>query len=352
MEDDHTYRTTLNRDSRTDAIQPRVTTGVTRRQALRMGCLLSAGGVLGATGIGAGRAASPASSDSGPEDVIHLEYDEYESWSDLYWLSNGDRDNLSFVSSPTYTGETALQLRVRDGDHWGASTHYDFEDDLLELNGRVHFALNSNWTMEDGGISNCRLWNCAMALGEGSAGGGVPDGTNGWSNRLYVTTRGTSPDGPFHLLSYTYHMDQNLDHDFILDGEEYAVQHPEIVPGKWYEFEYYVRVNTIDNGTANPDGVIQYWLDRDLIYDRRNFRFTEDHADNGIETNGPAGHYGGQYVAPQNLYAYYDDHSMALNGTFADAPDSLEESTRPDRIELPNGIGLPDWLELPTGMGR
>lgn len=321
MEDDHTGRTTQN--DRTDETQPRATTDVTRRQALRMGGLLSGGGVIGTTGTRIGRAVPLSSSNSVSDEVIHLEYDEYESWSDLYRLSHGDRDNLTLVSSPTNTGETALQLRVRDGDHWGASLHYNFEDDLLELNGRFHFGLNSNWTMENRGMSNCRLWNCAMALGEGSAGGGVPDGTNGWSNRLYVTTRGTSPDGPFHLLSYTYHMDQNQDHDFILDSEEYAVQQPAIVPGRWYEFEYYVRVNTTDNGTANADGIIQYWLDGDLIYDRRNFRFTEDYENNGIESNGPAGYYGGRYTAPENFYAYYDDHSMALNGTFADAPDTI-----------------------------
>ncbi len=352
MEDDRADRTTSNRCDRTDVTETKTTMSVTRRHALRMGCLLGSGGVLGTAGLGTGRATAIASSDSEPDEVIHLDYDEYESWGDLYWLSNGDRDNLTFVSSPTYTGETTLQLRIQDGHHWGASTHYDFDDELLELNGRVHFALNTNWTMEGREQSNCRLWNCAMALGEGSAGGGVPDGTNGWSNRLYVTTRGTDPDGPFHLLSYTYHMDQNQDHDFILDGEEYAVQQPEIVPGKWYEFEYYVRMNTIDNGTANPDGVIQYWLDGDLIYDRRNVRFTEDYENNGIESNGPAGYYGGQYVAPQNLYAYYDDHSMALNGTFANAPDAPNKPRRRKRTNPSDINELLDWLDLPSGISR
>nr|WP_309138771.1 hypothetical protein [Haloterrigena gelatinilytica] len=282
------------------------------------------GSLLGVTGGGVdSTAAEEIESAAGggcnrPDDVVHLEYGEYESWEDIYWMSNGDRENLAIVPSPTYAGDTALQLRVRDGDHWGLSTHYSFDDGLLELNGRVAFALNTSWAMGNES-EHCRIWNCAMSLGEGSAGGGVPDGTNGWSNRLYVSTKETDSDGPFHLLSYTYHMDQNQDHDYLLQQEPYAVRQPEIVPGRWYELEYYVCMNTIgDDGVANPDGVIQYWLDGDLIYDRRDLRFTEDHENNIIETNGPAGYYGGRYVAPQNLYSYYANHSMALNGTFGE----------------------------------
>ncbi|ELZ23437.1 hypothetical protein C477_02789 [Haloterrigena salina JCM 13891] len=285
---------------------------------------MGVGSLLGVTGAGVDNTAAEEIEGAAgggcnrPDEVVHLDYGAYESWEDIYWMSNGDRENLSIVSSPTYAGDTALQLRVRDGEHWGLSTHYSFDDGLLELNGRVAFALNTSWTMGNES-EHCRIWNCAMSLGEGSASGGVPDGTNGWSNRLYVSTKETDPDGPFHLLSYTYHMDQNQDHDYLLQQEPYAVRQPEIVPGRWYELEYYVCMNTIDDdGVANSDGVIQYWLDGDLIYDRRDLRFTEDHETNIIETNGPAGYYGGRYVAPQNLYSYYANHSMALNGTFGE----------------------------------
>ncbi|MDQ2052804.1 hypothetical protein RBH26_20395 [Natronolimnohabitans sp. A-GB9] len=321
-----------------------------------MGSLLSVGGLFGVSGLGTGRTAAADHTDTEPDEVVHLDYDDYGSWDDVYRMSNGESDNISFVSDPIRSGETAIQLRVQEGAHWGVSTHYDFEDGLLELDGRVHFALNTDWEMET--ENHCRIWNCAMGLGEASAGGGVPDGTNGWSNRLYVTTRDTSPEGPFHLMSYTYHMDQNQDHDFILDGEEYAVQQPAIVPGQWYEFEYYVRVNTIDDGTANSDGVVQYWLDGDLIYDRQDLRFTDDLDDNIIDSSGPVGYYGGRYVAPQNLYAYYDDHSMALDGRFEDAredPEESDETTDPEEseqqveIELPDGIDLPGEVDLPDG---
>lgn len=300
---------------------------VTRRRALHVGGLASAVGIL--AGAGTASAAARSGPDARPPRIVHLDYDEYDSWDDVYRMSNGDPDNIGFVTSPTYSGDTAIQLRIRENDHWGVSTHYEFDDDLLELNGRVRFALNTGWSM--GGRtppSNCRLWNVAMALGEGSAGGGVPDGTNGWSNRLYVTTRDADPDGPFHLLSNTYHMGDNGDgtgdHDYLVDGEAYVVAVPEIDPGVWYEFEYYVRVNTVDDGTANPDGVVRYWLDGDLVFEREDLRFTEDLAENAIQTTGPVGYYGGRYTAPKNLYAYYDDHSMALGGTFdeggADAP--------------------------------
>ncbi|MFP8953645.1 hypothetical protein ACLI4Z_11825 [Natrialbaceae archaeon A-arb3/5] len=315
MTENRADRTTV--DERADDVTDGSTTNdITRRRALRNGGLVSVVGLLGAAGTAVANEAG--SGCNRPADLIHLDYDEYESWDDVYRRSNGDADNITLVSSPTDSGERALQIRIREGQSWGVSTHYDFDDGVLELNGRVRFALDTGWEMPGRETANCRLWNCAMALGEGSAGGGVPDGTNGWSNRLYVTTRETDPDGPFYLLSHTYHMDESQDHDYLLDGEEYTVQESEIVPGRWYEFEYYVCVNTVTNGTANSDGVIQYWLDGDRIYDRRNFRFTTDLDENVIDTNGPAGYYGGRYTSPQNCYAYYDGHSMAVDGTFGE----------------------------------
>ncbi|NGM68385.1 hypothetical protein G6M89_05080 [Natronolimnobius sp. AArcel1] len=289
---------------------------MSRRRTLQLSGLVGTGSVLGLVGAGINRAAA---CDNRPDEVVHLDYDDADSWDDVYWLSNGNPENLDLVSSPTNSGERALQLRIQEGGHWGASTHYGFEDGLFELTGRVSFALDTGWAMDGRQPANCRLWNCAIALGEGSAGGGIPDGTNGWSNRLYVTTRGTDSDGPYHLLSNTYHMDDAKgvgDHDYILDGEPYALAQPTIEPGQWHEFEYYVCVNTITDGEANEDGIVRYWLGDDLVYEREDIQFTTDHADNIIDTTGPVGHYGGQYEAPQNLYAYYDDHSMALNGTF------------------------------------
>lgn len=295
---------------------------ISRRRTLRAGAL-GAGGLFGLAGVGVDRAAAACSE---PEEVLHLDYDAVDDWTDLYRVSNGDPENLTLVASPTASGDRALQLRIREGDNWGVSTHYDFESGLLELNGRVDFALDTGWSMSGRRLANCRLWNCAIASGTGSAGGGTPDGTNGWSNRMYITTRGTDPEGPYHLLSNTYHMGEGQgaygDQDYIVDGEPTALATPGIVPGRWYEFEYYVRVNTVSGGTPNADGVVRYWLDGDPIYERENFQFTTDREDNAIETTGPVGHYGGRYTPPKNLYAYYDNHSIALEGAFD--PDACE----------------------------
>lgn len=300
-------------DSTDGAAGPRIS----RRRTLRAGGMLGTGGLLGLASLGVDRAAAACSD---PEEILHLDYDAVEDWTDFYRVSNGDADNLALVSSPTSSGDRALQMRIREGDNWGVSTHYDFEDGVIELNGRVDFALNTGWSMPGRRLANCRLWNCAIARGPGSAGGGTPDGTNGWSNRMYVTTRDADPEGPYHLLSNTYHMGEGQgeygEQSYIVDGEPNALATPQIVPGRWYEFEYYVRVNTVSGGSPNPDGVVRYWLDGDPIYERENLQFTTDRENNAIETTGPVGHYGGSYTAPQNLYAYYDDHSMAIGGAF------------------------------------
>ncbi|SEW30148.1 hypothetical protein [Natrinema salifodinae] len=290
--------------------------GISRRKALQVGGFVGVGSLLGIPGATNDVAASADGSE--PKEEIYLNYDGYDSWDEIYRMSNGSGDNLSLVSSPTYSGDSSLQLAVQEDEHWGISTHYEFDDGLLELNTRVTFALNSNWDMSGRSVANCRLWNCAMALDpDGNSGGGEPDGTNGWSNRMYVSSKGTTSDGPYNLLSYTYHMDKSQDHDYIIDGNDYVVKEVDIHPGRWYEFEYYVRVNTVSNGEANNDGVVKYWLDDDLIYDRQDLRFTVDLDENIIDSNGPVGHYGGGYTAPQNLYAYYDEHAMALDGTFS-----------------------------------
>ncbi|WP_345782525.1 hypothetical protein [Halostagnicola sp. A-GB9-2] len=350
--------------------------GVTRRRTLQLGGLVGVGSIFGAVGFGADGVA--AAEGSRPDDIIHLDYDDYDSWSDIYRLSNGDSADLNFVSSPTYTGENAIQLQVNENDHWGANAHYDFEDGLFELNNRMRFALNTNWSMEGRSLSNCRIWNCALSIGEASAGGTVPDGTNGWSNRMYVSSRGTDPDGPFHLLSDTYHIDAAQDHNYIMDDDEYALAQPEIEPGVWYDFESYVCVNTISNGEPNDDGIVRYWLDDELIFERENFSFTSDLGDNIIDTTGPVGHYGGRYEAPKDLFTYYDTHSMALNGVFefdscgdgdrtfdesdeqseTDGDSNDEESTSGDAEEIEDELEeIEDTLEesgveFPQGLGE
>ncbi|QRV17340.1 hypothetical protein JMJ58_16855 [Haloterrigena salifodinae] len=251
-----------------------------------------------------------AQTEASYDEVIHLDYNDYDSWDDIYRMSNGNPDNLTLVPSPRASGESALQLRAREGGHWGLSTHYDF-DGLHEINGRVHFALDSGWEMNRG--DSCRLWNCAIARGDSNAGGdGPPDGSDeaGWSNRMYVSSKGIEDSGPYKLESYTYHMDQKKRW-----GDEIHTEMQLIEPGRWYEFEYYVRVNTIENGEALSDGVVRYWLDGEQVHEWTGLRFRND-PDNLIDTTGPVMHYGGYETAPKNLYAYYDEHSMALNGTF------------------------------------
>ncbi|WP_255171164.1 hypothetical protein [Natrononativus amylolyticus] len=284
----------------------RVANGLSRRAVLQTGGALGGGGLLGITGIGVDTATAASNE-------IHLDYDNYDSWDEVYNRSTGESSNISLVSSPTYSGNTSVQIGVPEDETWGISTGYDFDDDLTELNGRIRFALNSNWEMS--GTDTCRLWNCAIAQGTYSSGcDGAPDGWDGWSNRMYVTSQGTSDDGPYNLLSYTYHMDQNES-----CGDEELIDNVSIEPGVWYEFEYYVHVNTVDGGQGgdpNSDGIVRYWLDGQQIHEETNRRFTVDHINNGIQTNGPVMHYGGSETAPRSLYAYYDDHSMALNGTF------------------------------------
>ncbi|WP_394619564.1 polysaccharide lyase [Lentzea sp. JNUCC 0626] len=93
-----------------------------------------------------------------------------------------------------------------------------------------------------------------VGLGAGaSCSGGIPcDGYNGFTSRFIWRSGGKA-------AIYYYSMDhagQYGDYrDLSLDGK--PVYYP---PGQWVEIVKRVKVNTVTNGNANPDGEIQVWF--------------------------------------------------------------------------------------------
>lgn len=113
-----------------------------------------------------------------------------------------------------------------------------------------------------------------LAGGQANTGGNKPDGTDGWSARIMWNSDGiggTVRDRRHAQLSqYVYHAGQpgryaeSLRYDDLPTG-----RWPVIESGRWYTVTTRVRMNT----PGEADGVVQSWLDDELVLDARALRF-------------------------------------------------------------------------------
>ncbi|GAA2690798.1 hypothetical protein GCM10010428_66720 [Actinosynnema pretiosum subsp. pretiosum] len=125
----------------------------------------------------------------------------------------------------------------------------------------VRFSPDFSWgTTEYGG-------KIGIGLGGGKAcsGGQACDGTNGFTSRFTWRTGGRAS-------LYVYHMGKEGQYgdaiDLRLDGA--PVHYP---LGRWVELKQRVRVNTVANGVANPDGAVEVWFDGRKAGERAGLRF-------------------------------------------------------------------------------
>lgn len=158
-------------------------------------------------------------------------------------------------------------------------------------------------------LHNVRFMNAGLNRNYGpahSGGDGPPSGDDGWSIRPYIMCY-DQLDGPFGLNMYVYHMDQSGG-----SGESDRVYQDLFYPGTWHEFVCTVELNTVTDGSANADGVGLAWVDGNLIYDRRDFRWdtTDEQAHDEL---GFGNRTGGSEVPPTE-YAdiWFDEHEIWL----------------------------------------
>ena len=240
-----------------------------------------------------------------------LDYDDYDQPHEVYTV-NDVRSGIQprFVTDPVYEGETALETEFADGEAKTANVEYRFPEhpdhDGLNQYDRpwelsVRFRLYPA-DIELNESATVRIFWLPLTNGPGSSGGGQPDGTNGWSNAIGFAHRNDSPapDG-YHFFSYTYHLDASGD---------FEMTDVPIWMDEWNLIEGYVRCNTFHEGTANNDGVMRYWVNGELAYERDDFALTTTEA-NLIEGTGPLGYVVGDDLGGSKLI--YDGHRMAIS---------------------------------------
>ena len=220
----------------------------------------------------------------------------------------GGSSSWSLDDAQSVSQSQSLHGTINAGDSWGANVVWSLGDEghasnVDQWHQRFQFRLGNDFDM--GSDDNCRIFNNALANGSAnSGGGGPPSGDDGWSERLYVTERGSRNSGEWNLLAYGYHMDQGGSY-----GELSTIDGVGLTTGEWHQIDAYCKVNSYSGGSANADGVVRYWFDGELVFERTDRRYTTVD-DNRIQWGGPVLFYGGGYDAPSDVHAWYDDHQI------------------------------------------
>jgi hypothetical protein len=144
--------------------------------------------------------------------------------------------------------------------------------------------------------------------GGGSCSGGVPcTGYNGFSSRMIWRHDGQA-------AIYYYHMDdagQYGDYAILKDSNGSDIYYPR---GSWVNIVQRLKVNTVTNGNANPDGEIQIWYNGVSAASITGLRFVRnaDLVDKAYFSS----FFGGatSEFAPENdSYVWYDDLKVSEN---------------------------------------
>jgi hypothetical protein len=150
--------------------------------------------------------------------------------------------------------------------------------------------------------------------GECNSGGDPPDGTDGWSARMMWRTDGSggSPLNPnqANIVQYVYHPDQagtNADDIKWDDGTLADWKHFD--SDVWYHLQHRIVMNT----PGQSNGIIQAWLDGEMVLNQQNMRF-RDNSTFGIDWLYFSTFFGGSsevWEASKDEHAYYDDFVVA-----------------------------------------
>lgn len=224
-------------------------------------------GILGGSALAlAGYGVSSLVRDDAERPAPELEDDPERNAVDFPTTATTSIDSSRGVSSGP-----SLRVRYPYGEHRGVSRIYEPSSLQTELFTRYWIRYDSDF--DPSGLNGD--WGGPKQPGFRYPGDywrdDPPDGTNGWSSKPNVT-----PDGG--LSQYTW--------DMSVEKGEYGNQYRVVDDfpfGKWVKISQRLQLNTVAaDGTANPDGVLQVWVNDRLELDRRSMRFSTRPEEQGI----------------------------------------------------------------------
>ncbi len=231
-------------------------------------------------------------------------------WNSPSWNDGVDEGRVSITDDANAYGSKSLVVKYEEGETTASKTQWKLELDAgyeeLFLTYRIRF--DDNFDFVRGGKLP------GLIGGAGNTGGSVPNGTDGWSGRMMWRTDGSSgsplsPDRA-NIVQYLYHPDQPSTFGEDLRWDDNAAGNWATFDSDvWYHFQHRIVMNT----PGQNDGIVQAWLDGEMVLDVQDIRF-RDVASLQIDQMYFSTFFGGSsqiWEASKDEYAYFDDFVIA-----------------------------------------
>ncbi|QDS99952.1 hypothetical protein HG15A2_32860 [Adhaeretor mobilis] len=222
--------------------------------------------------------------------------------------NNGvDEGRVAITDDANAYGTKSLVVKYPQGEsnngksQWKVPLGTDYEE--LFVSYRIRFDDNFNF-VRGGKLPG-------FSGGADNTGGNKPTGFDGWSARMMWRTNGSggSPQGDTtvaKIVQYAYHPDQPTEF-----GED--LRWDDNTAGQWQEFEsdqwYHLQHRVVMNTPTQHDGIVQAWLDGEMVLDRQDIRWRDTTAF-GIDNFYFSTFFGGSstiWEASKDEFVYYDD---------------------------------------------
>ena len=235
-------------------------------------------------------------------------------WNTPQWNNGVSEQRASIVDNAEAFDGKSLAVSYPQGLHGSNTTGAQWILDLgqgyedLTMEYRVKFGAGFDF-VRGGKLPG-------LVGGEANTGGDKPDGTDGWSARMHWRTGGSSgsqlSSDKANISQYLYHVDQPTDF-----GEDFRWD--DAPSGDWSELEsdrwYHIKNRIVMNTPGQNDGIVQAWLDDELVLDLNNIRF-RDVANLQIDKFYFSTFFGGsgdQWSTTDNEIAYFDDFRITTS---------------------------------------
>jgi hypothetical protein len=189
-----------------------------------------------------------------------------QDWNHPLWENGVSEGNAEIVA--TEEGGKAFRFLYPEGTNMSVNWHLQLSRSYEELYYAYRLRIPEEFVFNKGGKFG------GFCGGTCTTGGERADGTNGWSVR--TTWKGETvsrhpAEGLGSIVAYVYHADQPADngqHYYwgSIDGNwrYYSM-------GEWDWLETRVKMNT----PGQNDGIVQAWLNGELVLDIRDFKFRD-----------------------------------------------------------------------------
>ena len=231
--------------------------------------------------------------------------------------------NLTLVSSPAYAGTKSLRAAVPNGSHDGGSMIFDFTSagvaEPEEAYLRYYIRFNDTWQINgDGEIGKLPGFAGTYDSGAGQGCGKV-NGTNAWSARMINYDNGSTNQVGF----YTYHVNMPG------DCGEHMMWSPKLNRNQWYAVEARVKLNTV----GASDGILQGWIDGQLVFSKTNLRFRNTTALK-VERIWGNIYVGGSWTADRSMELHFDNMVIARNYIGTGSGVSMTPPSAPTNLRI------------------